>query len=139
MLLGVDKRRKGQDGGADEEDDTGGGGDYGAVPRANPRSDAGDGGCFRFVPPARPRLDSPTPLLAMLPAGCCCHRSRLLALRFVPDYWGVRWMRGCIGIAWNWVGQFDLGGQCQCEELFRSSLFVMIFFPLTMYTYTGNC
>ncbi|CAD6252164.1 unnamed protein product [Miscanthus lutarioriparius] len=42
MLLGVDKRRKGQDDAAEEED--GGGDDYGAVPKAYARSNAGDGG-----------------------------------------------------------------------------------------------
>jgi hypothetical protein len=56
MLLGVDKRRKGQDDAEEEED----GGDYGAVPRAHARSDAGDGGCFVLI--------FPTPLLAVLPA-----------------------------------------------------------------------
>nr|ACN34199.1 unknown [Zea mays] len=42
MLLGVDKRRKGQDGAAEEDED--GGGDYGALPKAHARSGAGDGG-----------------------------------------------------------------------------------------------
>lgn len=44
MLLGVDKRRKGQDGAAEEDEDGGGGGDYGALPKAHARSGAGDGG-----------------------------------------------------------------------------------------------
>ncbi|AQK68082.1 hypothetical protein Zm00014a_029395 [Zea mays] len=57
MLLGVDKRRKGQDGAAMEEEDSGGGdydtvlkaharsggGDYGAVLKARARSGASDG------------------------------------------------------------------------------------------------
>ncbi|PWZ28326.1 Remorin 4.1 [Zea mays] len=52
MLLGVDKRRKGQDGAAEEDEDGGGGGDYGALPKAHARSGAGDGGCFCFIPSA---------------------------------------------------------------------------------------
>lgn len=63
MLLGVDKRRKGQDGAA-EEDEDGGGGDYGALPKAHARSGAGDGGCFCFIPSAPVSI---LPLLAMLP------------------------------------------------------------------------
>lgn len=61
MLLGVDKRRKGQDGAAEEDED---GGDYGALPKAHARSGAGDGGCFCFVPSASVSI---LPLLAMLP------------------------------------------------------------------------
>lgn len=64
MLLGVDKRRKGQDGAAEEDEDGGGGGDYGALPKAHARSGAGDGGCFCFIPSAPVSI---LPLLAMLP------------------------------------------------------------------------
>lgn len=85
MLLGVDKRRKGQDD-AEEEDD---GGDYGAVPRAHARSDAGDGGCFVLIFPLHSSrccllspISSPRPLLRLGLLGDC-------------------WMGCCIGIAWN--------------------------------------
>jgi len=77
MLLGVDKRRKGQDGAAMEEEDSGGGdydtvlkaharsggGDYGTVLKAHARSGASDGGCVCFIP---------STLVSILHSSRCC-------------------------------------------------------------------
>jgi hypothetical protein len=77
MLLGVDKRRLGQDSAAMEEEDSGGGdydtvlkaharsggGDYGTVLKAHARSGASDGGCVCFIP---------STLVSILHSSRCC-------------------------------------------------------------------
>jgi len=62
MLLGVDKRRLGQDSAAMEEEDSGGG-DYDTVLKAHARSGASDGGCVCFIP---------STLVSILHSSRCC-------------------------------------------------------------------